>query len=110
MDLMSGKSNQLQDVLIQPEDGATFSQPMAAQPHYPGGPVAPSGGQMPQSYTMAAPLDDNELTALLMASPLYNKLEQMKKAVSSGGLRTGHKMASGNATQLFQLIKTNNDI
>lgn len=50
---------------------------------------------MPASFTQAAPLDDVELTALLMASPFYHKLDQIKKAVSSGKLSAGTKMPPG---------------
>lgn len=49
---------------------------------------APPSGQdhssLPSSYKMAAPLNEAELTALLLASPLYQKLEQMKKNLSTG--------------------------
>nr|XP_002738967.1 PREDICTED: uncharacterized protein LOC100369241 [Saccoglossus kowalevskii] len=41
-------------------------------------------GEMPSSYTMAAPLSDAEITALLMASPLYKKLEEIKELMSKG--------------------------
>ncbi|CAH1797049.1 unnamed protein product [Owenia fusiformis] len=54
-----------------------------------------SQGALPASFTMAAPMNDSELTALLMQSPLYQKLEQIKKAASGGGVRSGHKMAPG---------------
>lgn len=33
---------------------------------------------------MAAPLNEAELMALLMASPMYQKLENIKKSVASG--------------------------
>lgn len=57
--------------------------------------VGVSGDAMPVSYAMAAPLNETELTALLMASPLYKKLEQIRKAVSEGGVKSGHKPAPG---------------
>ncbi|XP_077985306.1 uncharacterized protein LOC144439946 [Glandiceps talaboti] len=43
-----------------------------------------TSGEMPASYNMAAPLSDKELTALLMASPLYKKLEELRDLVSKG--------------------------
>ena len=42
---------------------------------------------MPTSFTQAAPLNEAELLALLMASPLYQKLEKVKRAVASGALQ-----------------------
>ena len=45
---------------------------------------------------MTAPLNDDELTALLMASPLYHKLEQIKKAVSGGAFKVGKQLKEGN--------------
>ena len=51
---------------------------------------------MPASYKMAAPLNEAELTALLMASPLYQKLEQMKKSMAGGaGSGKAHKLPEG---------------
>ena len=47
-----------------------------------------SGDNMPSSFRMAGPLNEAELTALLMASPLYQKMEQLKKAVSAGMIQT----------------------
>lgn len=59
-------------------------------------PVQTSGAPMPASYQMAAPLNEAELTALLMASPLYQKLEQIKKSMTNGaGASKGHKLAEG---------------
>lgn len=43
---------------------------------------------MPPSFAQAAPLDEAELLALLMASPLYQKLEKVKRAVASGALQS----------------------
>lgn len=48
----------------------------------------------PVSYQMAAPLNEAELTALLMASPLYQKLEQLKKTVAGGALSGSNKQMS----------------
>ena len=39
---------------------------------------------LPPSYNMAAPLNENELMALLMASPLYQKLENIRKTFEKG--------------------------
>ena len=51
---------------------------------------------MPASYQMTAPLNEAELTMLLMASPLYQKLEKMKKTVAAGGIRSaGQKKQTG---------------
>ena len=51
---------------------------------------------MPTSYQMAAPLNEAELTMLLMASPMYQKLEKMKRNIASGGVRSaGHKAETG---------------
>ena len=47
---------------------------------------APAASQMPSGFQMAAPLNEAELTALLMASPLYQKMEQIKQAVAKGAV------------------------
>lgn len=39
---------------------------------------------LPSSYNMAAPMNDAELVALLMASPLYQKLENIKSQIEKG--------------------------
>ena len=39
---------------------------------------------LPPSYNMAAPLNETELMALLMASPLYQKLENIRKTIEKG--------------------------
>lgn len=49
--------------------------------------------QMPATYKMAAPMTDGELTALLMSSPLYQKLQDIQDVVSSGG--AGFKAKKG---------------
>lgn len=51
--------------------------------------------EMPAAFSMAAPLNEAELTALLMASPLYKKLETMKKAVAGGNFKSAPSVASG---------------
>ena len=56
---------------------------------------------IPQGYAMTAPLSDTELTALLMASPLYHKLEQIKKAVSGGAFKVGKQLKQGNSFVYF---------
>ena len=62
--------------------------------HIPTGSAA-EGQMMPMSYAMAEPLNEAELTALLMASPLYHKLEAMKKTLTEGRVKVGHKPAPG---------------
>jgi len=54
---------------------------------------------VPVSYAMAEPLNETELTALLLASPLYQKLEDMKRTLT-GGVKLGHRPAPGES--LFQ--------
>ncbi|XP_070551432.1 trichohyalin-like [Ptychodera flava] len=46
--------------------------------------VTSMGQDMPTSYSMAAPLSDTELTALLMASPLYKKMEEIRELITKG--------------------------
>ncbi|XP_033122761.1 uncharacterized protein LOC117121631 [Anneissia japonica] len=41
---------------------------------------------MPSSYAMAAPMSDEDLTNLLMVSPLYRKMEEIKGMMKNGGL------------------------
>ena len=59
---------------------------------------------VPQGFAMAAPLSDTELTALLMASPLYQKLEQIKKAVSGGAAKVGKQLNQGYFLSVFNLL------
>ena len=56
---------------------------------------APTQQEMPASFSMAAPLNEAELTALLMASPLYKKLQDMKKAVAGGNFKSAPSVAPG---------------
>ena len=52
--------------------------------------------QMPASFQIAGPMNEAELTALLMASPIYQKMEQIKQAVAKGAVNAGgHKMVPG---------------
>jgi hypothetical protein len=44
---------------------------------------------------MTSPIDESELTALLMASPLYQKMEHIKQVVSRGGFRSGKGVTAG---------------
>ena len=82
--------------LVQREDTMTTFA------HHPAAPLSASakfspeweGTPLPHSYIMAAPMDDAELMALLMASPLYQKLEQIKKGVAERGFG-GHRMEPG---------------
>lgn len=71
----------------------------------------PSSGQpdLPQSYSMAAPLNEAELMALLMASPMYQKLEEIKKSVATGAHTQStdkHKMEPG----MEQCITVNSNL
>lgn len=47
-------------------------------------PPPPTVKAMPDSYQMAAPLSEGELTNLLMSSPLYQKLEAIKSLLRDG--------------------------
>lgn len=55
------------------------------------GPSSSGQPDLPQSYSMAAPLNEAELMALLMASPMYQKLEDIKKSMANGA----HTQPSG---------------
>ena len=55
----------------------------------------PQQQEMPATFSMAAPLNEAELTALLMASPLYKKLESMKNAVAGGNFKSAPTVAPG---------------
>ena len=57
--------------------------------------AAPLAAPLPAAYSMTAPMNEAEFTALLMASPLYQKLEQIKKSLSSGGVGKARKLADG---------------
>jgi hypothetical protein len=57
--------------------------------------TAPPQEPLPPSYQMAAPLNEAELMSLLMASPMYQKLEQIKDAVQNGITPPKHKMEPG---------------
>ena len=98
-----GKSGPVADAQdMQPLPVMSGSQP-ASQGALPQQTAVPSSEQntnqqMPASYAMTAPLNDEELAALLMASPLYQKLDQIKKAVANGGARTGKKIQPGTET------------
>lgn len=51
--------------------------------------------QMPASFKMAAPMTDGELTALLMSSPLYQKLQDIQDIVGGGGTFKAKKGKDG---------------
>lgn len=53
---------------------------------------------------MAEPLNEAELTALLMASPLYHKLEQMKKTLAEGRVKLGQKTTPGEIFERLPLF------
>lgn len=68
----------------------TGGQPRVGAPQTPE--VAPPQGQsqaMPTGYQMTTPMNEAELTALLMASPLYQKMEQIKQVVAKGAINKG---------------------
>lgn len=52
---------------------------------------------MPEGYKMAAPLNEAELMGLLMASPLYKKLEDMKNKVANGNFASAPGVTPGKA-------------
>lgn len=45
--------------------------------------------ELPPMYKEAAPINDAELVALLMASPLYQKLESIKSQIEKGAHQAG---------------------
>ena len=51
----------------------------------PTAPPSKAAEQMPAAYRMAAPMTDGELNALLMSSPLYQKLQDIQDIVGGGG-------------------------
>ena len=44
--------------------------------------MAAPAQEMPESYRETAPLNEAELTSLLLASPLYRKMENIKKQLA----------------------------
>lgn len=50
---------------------------------------------MPDAYKMTAPLNEAELMSLLMASPLYKKLEEMKNTVANGNFKSAPGVTPG---------------
>lgn len=47
--------------------------------------------ELPPSYKMAAPINEAELVALLMSSPLYQKLEKIKSQIEKGAHKSDKK-------------------
>ena len=45
--------------------------------------------EMPESFRLAAPLSEGELTGLLLSSPLYQKLDAVKSLIQSGAGKGG---------------------
>lgn len=68
---------------------ATVQTPIAPVASTPQ--TARSASDMPQSFTMLPPLDEAELTAMLMASPLYQKLEKIKRQINQSGISRNKK-------------------
>lgn len=58
-------------------------------------------GRMPSSFVQAAPLNEAELLALLLASPLYQKLENVKKAVAVRAARNAFDGSAGRVGIFF---------
>lgn len=54
---------------------------------------------------MAAPLNEAELMSLLMASPVYQKLEQIKDAVKNGITPPKHRMEPGEYGYTEEIIR-----
>ena len=67
-------------------------------------PPAPASGQMPQSYRLAAPLSESELTNLLMASPLYQKLDSIRSLLRGGAGKSGVFHPPGKSYYVQQLV------
>ena len=55
---------------------------------------------LPPSYNMAAPLNETELMALLMASPLYQKLENIRKTMEKSGGKVEGKESTPSKLEL----------
>lgn len=51
--------------------------------------------EMPESFRLAAPMSDGELTALLLSSPLYHKLDAVKNLIRGGAGKGGAFHAPG---------------
>ena len=45
--------------------------------------------EMPESFRLAAPLSEGELTTLLLSSPLYQKLDAVKNLIQGGAGKGG---------------------
>ena len=59
---------------------------------------------LPESYKLAAPLNEADFTALLMSSPLYRKLENIKKLVAEGAhIKTDQKCREGQHYYMLKL-------
>lgn len=58
---------------------------------------------LPPSYNMAAPMNETELVALLMASPLYQKLESIKSQIEKGAHKADKANKSDGKTLPFYL-------
>lgn len=61
---------------------------------------------MPDSYRLAAPLSEGELASLLLASPLYQKIESIKSLVSGGAGKGGQFGGSGKWKSIFLLMSS----
>ena len=61
-------------------------------------PVQPS--TMPEAYTDTAPLNEAELTSLLLASPLYRKMDNIKKQLA----KASGKKEEDNGNTIFYCI------
>lgn len=79
--------------LVVPDRFPETSDDMSGSATIPGETTADEN--MPDSFTRTTPLKEAELIALLMASPLYQKLERVKTALASGVLNRAPSVSSG---------------
>lgn len=56
-----------------------------------------TGGEqiLPAAFTMTAPLNETEVMSLLMASPMYQRLEQMKSTLTSAAKKQPGQVDTG---------------
>ena len=62
---------------------------------------------LPPAYNSAAPLNEAELLALLMASPLYQKLENIRKSMEKGVGKSDGKDSVTGMLPIYSLIFSN---
>jgi hypothetical protein len=59
---------------------------------------------LPPSYKMAAPINEADLVALLMASPLYQKLESIKSQIERGAHKGDKKDKTESKSFLIYIL------